>query len=85
MTGDLWSYDYYTETYVVSPDPDVTVMKIDPGKHRCLILASDGLWNMLTPEEAVNVVMDLESQFEQKIISDPVSLIYSCVRITVIS
>ncbi|GFO29692.1 protein phosphatase 1d [Plakobranchus ocellatus] len=69
--GDLWSYDYYTETYVVSPDPDVAVLPLDPTKHRCLILASDGLWNMLTPEESVNVVMDLESQFEEKIITDP--------------
>ncbi|GFS10152.1 protein phosphatase 1D [Elysia marginata] len=69
--GDLWSYDYYTETYVVSPDPDVAVLPLDPTKHRCLILASDGLWNMLTPEESVNMVMDLESQFEEKIITDP--------------
>ncbi|CAG5128621.1 unnamed protein product [Candidula unifasciata] len=69
--GDLWSYDYYTETYVVSPEPDVSVLQLDPSKHRCIILASDGLWNMLTPEETVNIVMDLEAQFEQKIISDP--------------
>ncbi|KAH9525788.1 Protein phosphatase 1D [Bulinus truncatus] len=69
--GDLWSYDYYTETYVVSPEPDVSVLNLDPSKHRCLILASDGLWNMLTPEESVNMVMDLESQFEEKIIHDP--------------
>ncbi|RUS86513.1 hypothetical protein EGW08_005705, partial [Elysia chlorotica] len=69
--GDLWSYDYYTETYVVSPDPDVAVLPLDPSKHRCLILASDGLWNMLTPEESVNMVMDLETQFEEKIITDP--------------
>ena len=70
--GDLWSYDYSTETYVVSPDPDVAVLPLDPSKHRCLILASDGLWNMLTPEETVHMVMDLENQFEQKIINDPV-------------
>ena len=73
LSGDLWSYDYYTETYVVSPDPDVAVLPLDPSKHRCLILASDGLWNMLTPEESVNMVMDLETQFEEKIITDPVS------------
>uniref|UniRef100_A0A182ZIV9 PPM-type phosphatase domain-containing protein n=1 Tax=Biomphalaria glabrata TaxID=6526 RepID=A0A182ZIV9_BIOGL len=69
--GDLWSYDFLTETYVVSPEPDVSVLKMDPTKHRCLILASDGLWNMLTPEESVNMVMDLEAQFEDKIIHDP--------------
>ena len=58
---------------MVSPDPDVAVLPLDPEKHRCLILASDGLWNMLTPEETVHMVMDLETQFEQRIINDPVS------------
>lgn len=72
--GDLWSYDFYSKTYVVSPEPDISVVDLDASKHRCLILASDGLWNMLTPEESVNMVIDLEAQFEQRIISDPVCI-----------
>ena len=60
---------------MVSPDPDVSVMTIEPGRHRCLILGSDGLWNMLSPAEAVSVVTDLEMHFEDRVIHDPVSAI----------
>lgn len=28
--GDLWSYNYKTEKFVVSPEPDVSVLEIDP-------------------------------------------------------
>lgn len=45
--GDLWSYNYSTEKFVVSPEPDVTVHEIDVKKFKCLILASDGLWNVM--------------------------------------
>ncbi|CAL1528704.1 unnamed protein product [Lymnaea stagnalis] len=69
--GDLWSFDNDTQKYIVSPDPDVGVLKLDPNKHRCLVLASDGLWNVLSPEESVNMVMDVEAKFEQGIINDP--------------
>ncbi|KAK7088543.1 uncharacterized protein [Littorina saxatilis] len=69
--GDLWSYDYYKGQFVVSPDPDVSVMKIEPGSHRCLVFGSDGLWNMLSPAEAVSVVTDLEMHFEDRVIHDP--------------
>jgi protein phosphatase 1D len=27
--GDLWSYNYKTEEFVVSPEPDVSVIDID--------------------------------------------------------
>ncbi|XP_014052163.2 protein phosphatase 1D isoform X3 [Salmo salar] len=51
--GDLWSYDFYSGEFVVSPEPDVTVMTIDPKKHRYIILGSDGLWNMMPAKDAV--------------------------------
>jgi len=41
--GDLWSLNTTTNLYSVSPEPELTVIEIDPNKHRCLILASDGL------------------------------------------
>ncbi|KAK7464041.1 hypothetical protein BaRGS_00037965 [Batillaria attramentaria] len=69
--GDLWSYDYYKGQFVVSPEPDVSVMTLEPGRHRCLVLASDGLWNMLSASEAVSVVTDLEMHFEDRVIHDP--------------
>ena len=70
--GDLWSYDYYNEKFVVSPEPDVSVHELDAGKHKCLIFASDGLWNMVSPEESVTLVMNLEKHFEERIINDSV-------------
>lgn len=30
-------------------------MTLDPRKHRYIILGSDGLWNMVLPQEAVSV------------------------------
>lgn len=32
--GDLWSYNATTDEFVVSPDPDVGVLSIDPAKFR---------------------------------------------------
>lgn len=53
--GDLWSYNSELDEFVVSPDPDVHVIKIDK-KFRCLIFGTDGLWNVLTPTNAVDIV-----------------------------
>ena len=74
ISGDLWSYNYLKEEFVVSPEPDVSVVKLDPSRDKCLVVGSDGLWNMLSAEDAVNMVFDLEYQFEQKVINDPVSI-----------
>lgn len=32
--GDLWSYNYKTEKFVVSPEPDVSVLEIDPNSFK---------------------------------------------------
>lgn len=53
--GDLWSYDFYSGEFVVSPEPDTTVMTLDPKKHHYIIIGSDGLWNMMPPRNAVNM------------------------------
>ncbi|XP_033834656.1 protein phosphatase 1D-like isoform X2 [Periophthalmus magnuspinnatus] len=53
--GDLWSYDFYSGEFVVSPEPDTTVMTLDPKKHCYIIIGSDGLWNMMPPKNAVNM------------------------------
>lgn len=34
--GDLWSYNSRCKEFVVSPDPDVKVVKIDPNTFRCV-------------------------------------------------
>ncbi|EDW26512.1 GL12942 [Drosophila persimilis] len=54
--GDLWSYNSRCKEFVVSPDPDVKVVKIDPNMFRCLIFGTDGLWNVVTAQEAVDAV-----------------------------
>lgn len=53
--GDLWSYDFYSGEFVVSPEPDISVVTLDPRRHRYIIVGSDGLWNMVPPQEAVTV------------------------------
>ncbi|XP_041668001.1 protein phosphatase 1D-like [Cheilinus undulatus] len=53
--GDLWSYDFYSGEFVVSPEPDTSVVILDPRKHRYIILGSDGLWNMVPPQEAISM------------------------------
>lgn len=58
--GDLWSYNSERNEFVVSPDPDVRVIPIDAKKFRCLIFGTDGLWNVVTPQNAVNMVRDKE-------------------------
>ncbi|XP_050331669.1 uncharacterized protein LOC126760233 [Bactrocera neohumeralis] len=58
--GDLWSYNSKRNVFVVSPDPDVQVIKINPKTFRCLIFGTDGLWNVVTPQEAVDSVHERE-------------------------
>ena len=56
--GDLWSVTKNNE-YLVSPVPDVYVHYFDLTKDKFIILASDGLWNMLKPQETVETVHQL--------------------------
>lgn len=53
--GDLWSYNSELNEFIVSPKPDVKVIEIDES-FRCLIFGTDGLWNMFSPTEAVEIV-----------------------------
>ncbi|KAK5905168.1 hypothetical protein CesoFtcFv8_006660 [Champsocephalus esox] len=59
--GDLWSYDFYSGEFVVSPEPDTSVMILDPKKHRYIILGSDGLWNMVPPQDAISMCQNNEA------------------------
>jgi len=56
MLGDFWSYNREFDSFVVSPEPDVSVHQLDGGVHRCIIVASDGIWNMVSAAEAVEFV-----------------------------
>lgn len=67
--GDLWSYNSELNTFVVSPEPDVKVIKIDVKSYRCLIFGTDGLWNMLSAEAAVATVQAAERHNEKHLIA----------------
>lgn len=56
--GDLWSYNCTTGQFVVSPEPDLMVYDLDRDRHRCLIFATDGLWNVVSPQSAVDTVYE---------------------------
>uniref|UniRef100_A0A2R5LLJ2 Protein phosphatase 1d n=3 Tax=Ornithodoros turicata TaxID=34597 RepID=A0A2R5LLJ2_9ACAR len=62
--GDLWSYNYFRGAFVVSPEPDVCVVPLDSKRDRCIIIASDGLWNMIGTREAVRLVREAERENE---------------------
>ncbi|XP_039986595.1 protein phosphatase, Mg2+/Mn2+ dependent, 1Da isoform X2 [Xiphias gladius] len=62
--GDLWSYDFYSGEFVVSPEPDTSVVTLDPRKHRYVILGSDGLWNMVPPQEAISMCQNNDEVME---------------------
>ena len=54
--GDLWSYNQDSDSFIVSPEPDVSVHELDCAVHRCVIAASDGVWNMVSAADAVEFV-----------------------------
>nr|AAH72934.1 MGC80458 protein [Xenopus laevis] len=58
--GDLWSYDFYSGEFVVSPEPDTSVHTIDPQKHKFIIIGSDGLWNMVSAQDAISMCQEQE-------------------------
>jgi protein phosphatase 1D len=64
FAGDLWSHNQEHNKFIVSPEPDVQVIAADPQRHRCLILGTDGLWNVMSPLTAVQIVQETE-QFNE--------------------
>lgn len=67
--GDLWSYNSEENVFVVSPEPDIRVYPVDITCHRCLVLGTDGAWNMLTPQNAISTVCMAERANEQHMLN----------------
>ena len=61
------------DVFVVSPDPDLHVYDVNVLKDRCLVLATDGAWNVLTPDMAVQCVSESEKTNEKHMIDPQVS------------
>ncbi|KAL6726064.1 hypothetical protein Aduo_008074 [Ancylostoma duodenale] len=57
--GDVWSYCEDTKEFIVSPEPDLAVREIT-GDDVCLVLASDGLTNVLGPIQVAAVIDEEE-------------------------
>lgn len=72
--GDLWSFNDKSNEYLVSPVPDVFHFELDPSVHKCLILATDGLWNTMRVNECTELVRltDKEMIDQFKTHADPV-------------
>lgn len=56
----------------MSPEPDVFIRKLCAKKDTCLVFGSDGLWNMLSADDCTRLVTDMDKDFEDRIINDPV-------------
>lgn len=80
--GDLWSYNSELNEFIVSPKPDVKVIEIDES-FRCLIFGTDGLWNMFSPTEAVeivNLVEEVNEECQDEWINPSTDLIEICLK-----
>ena len=51
---------------------DLHVYDVDAVRDRCLILATDGVWNVLNPDMAVDTVFDAERNNEKFMINPQV-------------
>ena len=56
--GDFWSIVHVDDKqdYLISPIPDVTMHSIDVTKDRFIVIASDGLWDVMKPQEVVEAI-----------------------------
>ena len=61
--GDFWSWSDRTNQFVISPHPDVGVHPVDPAHQRFLVLASDGLCDVI---EVVDFIWEYETAGEEQ-------------------
>lgn len=83
FAGDFWSYNSTSNKFVVSPEPDVSVHPVDIETFRCLILGTDGLWNMLSPSIAVAIVQATENHNEKQVVYPPDQFVMQYVSILI--
>uniref|UniRef100_A0A1I7X346 PPM-type phosphatase domain-containing protein n=1 Tax=Heterorhabditis bacteriophora TaxID=37862 RepID=A0A1I7X346_HETBA len=67
--GDVWSYCETTQEFVVSPDPDLAVRELT-AEDACLVLASDGLTNVMAPLQ-VTMMVDEEEGLSKRAAETP--------------
>ena len=69
--GDFWSYNPRTEQFAVSPVPDVMAHPLDLSMQKFVVVASDGLWNVMTPAEVVEFVEEYRSEEQRETLHKP--------------
>ena len=67
--GDFWSFNPRTDRFTVSPKPDVHVYPLNPKEQKFIVIASDGLWNVMSPDEVVHFIWDYEH--DEEVYSQP--------------
>lgn len=65
--GDFWSFCPSSGNFVVSPTPDVHMHPINPIIMKFVVIASDGLWNVMSPKEVVEFIWDYEEARDEKL------------------
>ena len=63
--GDYWSFNPRTEKYTVSPEPDVSAFPLNLAVQKFVVIASDGLWNVMTPNEVVTFIHDYQNELDE--------------------
>ena len=63
--GDYWSYNPRSEKYTVSPDPDVSVIPLDLSTQKFVVVASDGLWNVMSPNDVVTFIDEYQDELDE--------------------
>ncbi|XP_039260910.2 uncharacterized protein LOC120337247 isoform X1 [Styela clava] len=67
--GDLWSFNSELNEFIVSPVPDVHCYDLVDGREQFIVLASDGLWNMVRPYESVTSAGTFDQRKQQKLVT----------------
>jgi hypothetical protein len=69
--GDFWSYCPSSGKFAVSPVPDVHVHPLNPTVVKFVVIASDGLWNVMSPKEVVEFIWDYEHEKDDEKLHQP--------------
>ena len=69
--GDFWSYCPRSGKFAVSPVPDVNVHPLNPLVMKFVVVASDGLWNVMSPKEVVEFIWDYEHEKDDEKLHQP--------------